>query len=173
LGKKNGSGKLYDNGSNLIYTGSFSQDELLYSALLGKKVSEVADTYKGKRTLYEDDRNFAVVLEDIDAMSMTTIEEVKKFFGTEDYQGNSEVNMPEAVAINWIADYRSNSQRRVEMELSSEYDDYLVVEEFDVGYTVYIYSFHKDGLIYTFICQDSAGNFSFYSIEREEGQVGT
>ncbi len=204
LGKKNGSGKLYDNGSNLIYTGSFSQDELLYSALLGKKVSEVADTYKGKRTLYEDDRNFAVVLEDIDAMytgwsesqalddemavdrvlvlrdsfgaggkTMTTIEEVKKFFGTEDYQGNSEVNMPEAVAINWIADYRSNSQRRVEMELSSEYDDYLVVEEFDVGYTVYIYSFHKDGLIYTFICQDREGNFSFYSIEREEGQVGT
>lgn len=200
LGKKNGNGKLYDNGSNLVYTGSFSQDELLYSALLGKKVSEVADAYKGKRTLYEDSQNFAVVLEDIDAMytgwgesqtlddemavdrvlvfrdsfpaggkNLATIEELKNFFGAEDYQGNSEVNMPEAVAINWIADHKGGSLRRVDMELTSEYEDYLIVEDYDVAYTVYIYSFHKDGLIYTFICQDRGENFSFYSIEREEG----
>ena len=200
LGKKDGNGKLYDNGSNLIYTGSFSQDELLYGSLLGKKVSEVADVYKGKRTLYEDEANFAVILEDIDAMYtgwgdsqtlddemsvdrvlvckdsfgaggkvLTTVEELKKFFGTEDYQGNSEVNMPEAVAINWMVDNRNSGQKKVEMELSTEYDDYLVVEDFDVAYTVYIYSFRRDGLIYTFICQDRGGEFSFYSIEKEEG----
>lgn len=200
LGKKNGNGKLYDNGSNLVYTGSFSQDELLYSALLGKKVSEVADAYKGKRTLYEDSQNFAVVLEDIDAMytgwgesqtlddemavdrvlvfrdsfpaggkNLSTVEELKNFFGAEDYHGNSEVNMPEAVAINWIADHKGGPLRRVDMELTSEYEDYLIVKDYDVAYTVYIYSFRMDGLIYTFICQDRGENFSFYSIEREEG----
>ena len=68
LGKRDGNGKLYDNGSNLVYTGGFSQDELLYSSLLGKKVSEMADIYKGKRTLYESSQDFVVVLEDIDAM---------------------------------------------------------------------------------------------------------
>ena len=150
--------------------------------------------------LYEDEDNFAVILEDIDAMYtgwgdsqtlddemsvdrvlvckdsfgaggkvLTTVEELKKFFGTEDYQGNSEVNMPEAVAINWMADNRNSGQKKVEMELSTEYDDYLVVEDFDVAYTVYIYSFRRDGLIYTFICQDRGGEFSFYSIEKEEG----
>ncbi len=200
LGKKDGSGKLYDNGSNLVYSGSFSQDELLYGSLLGKKVSEMADLYKGKRILYEDDQNFAVVLEDIDAMylgwgdsqslddeivveqvlvlknslgmggkTFTTIEELRGYFGTEDYEGNSEVTMPEAVAINWMADYRKGFQRKVDMELSTDYDDYFVVEEFDPSYTVYLYSFRKDGLIYTFVCQDREDTFSFYSIEKDGG----
>ncbi len=200
LGKKDGEGRLYDNGGNLIYTGSFSQDELLYAGLLGKKASEVADAYNGKRTLYEDDENFAVVLRDIDAMytgwgdsrtlddqicvdrvlvlkdsfgaggkTLTTIEELERFFGSEDYQGNSEVNMPEAVAINWMADNKNSGQKKVDMELSPEFDDYLTIEGFDAAYTVYIYSFRKDGLIYTFICQDRGESFSFYSIEREEG----
>ncbi|MDE6640507.1 MAG: hypothetical protein K2K63_08285 [Acetatifactor sp.] len=200
LGKKDGNGKLYDNGSNLVYSGSFSQDELLYGSLLGKKVSEIADIYKGKRVLYENDRDFAVVLEDIDAMylgwgdsqslddeivveqvlvlksslglggkTFTTIEELKNYFGTEDYEGNSEVTMPEAVAINWMADYQKGFQRKVDMELSSDYDDYFVVEGFDPAYTVYLYSFRKDGLIYTFVCQDRGDTFSFYSIEKDEG----
>ena len=77
--------------------------------------------------------------------------------------------MQEAVAINWMADYRNGSQRKVDMELSSDYDDYFVVEGFDPAYTVYLYSFRKDGLIYTFVCQDSGGTFSFYSIEKDEG----
>ena len=200
LGKKEGNGKLYDNGSNLVYSGGFSQDELLYGSLLGKKVSEMAHIYTGKRILYEDDRDFAVILEDIDAMylgwgdsqslddeiaveqvlvlksslgmggkTFTTIEELKGYFGTEDYEGNSEVTMQEAVAINWMADYRNGSQRKVDMELSSDYDDYFVVEGFDPAYTVYLYSFRKDGLIYTFVCQDSGDTFSFYSIEKDEG----
>ena len=68
LGKKEGEGRLYDAGGNPVYTGAFSQDALLYSALLGKKLSEVAEAYQGKRTLYEYDREYAVVLEDIGAV---------------------------------------------------------------------------------------------------------
>ena len=45
-------------------------------------------------------------------------------------------------------------RREVEMELSSEYEDYYQVEGYDQSYTVYLYSFHRDGLIYHFICQD-------------------
>jgi antitoxin component YwqK of YwqJK toxin-antitoxin module len=204
LGKRDGNGKLYDNGSNLVYTGGFSQDELLYSSLLGKKVSEMADIYKGKRTLYESSQDFVVVLEDIDAMyvgqgdsqslddemaveqvlvlkdsfgaggkTFSTIEELKQFFGAEDYEGNSEVTMQEAVAINWMADHRRGFLKSVKMEITSEYDDYFVVEGFDPAYTVYIHSFRKDGLIYTFICQDREDIFSCYSIEKEEGEAGT
>ena len=48
-----------------------------------------------------------------------------------------------------------------------------MVEGFDPAYTVYIHSFRKDGLIYTFICQDREDIFSCYSIEKEEGEAGT
>ena len=63
-------------------------------------------------------------------------------------------------------------RREVEMELSSEYEDYYQVEGYDQSYTVYLYSFHRDGLIYHFICQDREEGFSFYTIERMgEGAV--
>ena len=81
--------------------------------------------------------------------------------------------MQEAVAINWMADHRGGFLKSVKMEITSEYDDYFVVEGFDPAYTVYIHSFRKDGLIYTFICQDREDIFSCYSIEKEEGEAGT
>ena len=149
--------------------------------------------------MYEDDQDFVVLLEDIDAMylgwgdsqslddeiaveqvlvlksslgiggkTFTTIQELRGYFGTEAYEGNSEVTMPEALAINWMADYRNGSQRKVDMDLSSDYNDYFVVESFDPAYTVYLYSFRKDGLIYTFVCQDREDTFSFYLIEKDE-----
>ena len=74
LGKREGEGRLYDSGGNLIYTGSFAHDALLYSALLGKKVSEVSEAYKGTRTLYEGGQDFVVVLEDIGAMYLGAAE---------------------------------------------------------------------------------------------------
>lgn len=200
LGRKDGNGKLYDSGSNLIYTGGFSQDELLYSGLLGKKVSEIAEAYTGKRTLYEGEDAFAVILEDIDAMylgqdnsetldeemtadrilvlkdsfaaggnSYTSVKELKQYFGTEDYEGNSEVTLAEAAAINWMQENRNSSLRTVDMTTSSDYEDYVEISGFDDTYTVYLYSFRKDGLIYTFVCQDREDAFSFYSIEKEEG----
>jgi len=98
-----------------------------------------------------------------------TIKELEQYFGPQVYEGNSEVTMGEAVAINWLADNRNGSQKKVEMESTSEYEDYHFIEGYDVAYTVYLHSFCKDGLIYTFVCQDRDDTFSFYSIEKEEG----
>ncbi len=199
LGKKEGAGELYDSGSNLVYTGNFSQDELLYNELLGKSAAEVAEAYTGNRTLYESDSDFVVLLEDIQAMyvgeesqtldgdmtvetvmvlkdyfpagsqSCATIQELTQYFGTEAYQGNSAVTMEEAVAINWLAGKDRFDINKVDMDTSPEYDDYITVDSFDEGYTVYIYSFQKDGMIYDFFCQDRDDGFMFYTIEQEEG----
>lgn len=200
FGKKEGKGKLYDNGGNLIYTGNFSQDELLYSDLLGKKSAEVAEAYGGKRILYEQDGDFAVILDDISAMYLggsnretlddemavervlvlknyftaggrmyTGVDQLEEYFGTKDFEGNSEVTLAEALSINWLAEKQTGSAQTVDMELTTVLDDYLIVEGFDDTYVVYLYSFHKEGLVYTFVCQDRNDSFSFYSIEQEEG----
>lgn len=68
LGMKEGEGTLFDSGGNEIYKGNFSKDQLLYSDLLGKKTSDVAEIYDGVRTIYTDDTHFAVYLEDINAI---------------------------------------------------------------------------------------------------------
>ncbi len=198
-GKKDGQGTLYDSGSNEIYTGGFSQDELVYSDLLGKSVSEVAESYSGGRTLYESEDDFAVLLDDIDAIYLgqdnsqslddeTTVEQVlvlkdtfptggetcesvadlEQYFGMPVYEGNSDVTMPEALAINRMVE-AGRGGNAVEMEIRSEYDDYCIVDGWDASRAVYLYSFEKDGLVYTFVCGDRDGGFSFYSIEREEG----
>lgn len=204
LGKREGEGRLYDSGGNLIYSGSFAQDALLYSALLGKRVSEVSEAYQGKRTLYESGENFVVVLEDIAAMYMgaaetdtldgertveqvlvlkdsfqgggavcASLQELRDYFGTEDYAGNASVTLLEAVAVGRAASGGTGIgfRREVEMELVSEYEDYYQVEGYDEGYTVYLYSFHKDGLIYNFICQGKEEGFSFYTIEQMEEEA--
>lgn len=198
LGKKEGTGVLYDTGSNQIYSGSFSQDELLYSELLGKKVSEVSQIYTGRRVLYENDEDFAVVLEDIDAMYLgqdnsqtlddertveevivlkdsfttggtarTSIADLRQYFGVERYEGNSDVTMPEAVAFNRLAASRGGNV--IEMNTSPVYDDYIQIDDWDDSFAVYLYSFEKDGLVYTFVCDDREAGFCFYTIERVEG----
>lgn len=200
LGKKEGKGRLYDSAGNLIYTGGFSQDHLVYSEFLGKIVSEVAKAYTGRRTLYEQDEKFVVVMEDIDAMYLgqtdaqtlkneiqvdtvlvlqntfpagervcTSVAELQQYFGKADYEGNSELTMPEAVALNRVSEGQRTAWKKVDMEISSKFDDYHVVESFDETYAVYLYSFHRDGLVYTFVCPDRSGTFLFYSVEKEEG----
>ncbi len=97
------------------------------------------------------------------------IEELTDFFGAPDYEGNSSVTMPEAVVLNWMVDKGIIKADGVEMELSSEFSDYQIVEGFDSEYTIYLYSYHNSGLVYTFACQDRDGEFLFYWIEAEEG----
>ncbi len=202
LGCRDGMGKLYDASSNFIYAGGFSQDELLYSELLEKSVAEVAEVYKGKRTLYESSEEFVVALEDIDALyqakeaeytldgeqnvakvlilkqefmaqgkALTTIEELRAYFGAEDYYGNSMITLSEAIAVNRTLTEGSGFFRNVGIEMSSEYDDYYQVTGWDKNYSIYLYSFHRDGLIYNFICQDKEHLFSFYTIEQMEEEA--
>lgn len=67
-GEKSGEGELYDSGNNLVFKGNFANDELLYSDFAGRTTSEAAQMYTGRRTIYYDDENFVVEMEDIHAL---------------------------------------------------------------------------------------------------------
>ena len=200
MNKKEGEGKLYDDGSTAIYNGNFHQDQIVYSDLLGKKLSDIPEIYTGTRLLYDDTQEFAVVMEQINAMyqgggesdrmdgetlvekvsvlngtfytgskECTTIDEVRDYFGAEDYEGNSEISMPEAVALNWMVRNRGLEAQAVDMTVNSDYSDYQEITGYDSSRLVYIHAFRKDGLLYSFICPNRTGGFWFYSIEKEEG----
>ena len=49
------------------------------------------------------------------------------------------------------------------------YDDYYQVTDYDGDQEVYLYSFEKSGLIYTFVSHEQQGTFSYYSITEAEG----
>ena len=67
-GIKEGDGILYDNGSMEIFMGNFSNDEIMYSDLVGKSTEDMSSSYKGKRVVYEGDGLFDVHMADIDAL---------------------------------------------------------------------------------------------------------
>lgn len=199
-GKKEGLGKLYNTGDKVVYEGSFSQDQLVYSALLGKSTAEVSDAYKGSTSIYESDRDFVVLMPEINAIysgvtdeenlkdevmvdsiyvmknSITigkkecvTIDDLRDLFGEPVYEGNSKVMLAEAVAINYLNKQKQTLFGSVEMDTTQDYTDYTQVNSIDEDYTVYLYTFRKDGLLYTFVCGDKNETFAFYSILKGEG----
>lgn len=199
-GMKDGIGKLYAAGDKPIYEGSFSKDQLVYSALLGKSTVEVAEAYKGSRTIYRSESDFTVLMPDIQALYVgvtdennleekvmvdsiyvlknylkignqecTTIRDLKEVFGDIVFEGNSIVTLPEAVAINYLNRRKQTMNGSVELETTDDYADVITVNRIQDDYPVYLYSFRKDGLLYTFVCKDKDDTFSFYSMMSEEG----
>ncbi|WP_029322104.1 hypothetical protein [Butyrivibrio sp. AE3004] len=67
-GMKNGTGVLYDRAENELYTGTFSSDSIVYSELLGKTASEVAECYKGKGELFTASNESVYVMQGINAL---------------------------------------------------------------------------------------------------------
>lgn len=195
-GMKEGKGILYDSGNNMVYEGFFSKDQLLYQELLGKKTEEVAKMYKGRRTVYSDEENFIVRMEDIGALycgdvnadslagGMTvnkvyvlkdnyyvgsrkynTVAQLLKELGDASYEGNSYVTIPEAVAILSLKK-GEELYGSVSMTTEKMFDDVLEITGYDSQQILYLYSFEKEGLFYTFFCKDRYGSFDFYMIEK-------
>lgn len=67
-GKMEGEGKLYNASETMIYEGNFQDNTIVYEELAGKKTSEIAEMYQGEKTIYSDDRDYCVVLNEIKAM---------------------------------------------------------------------------------------------------------
>ena len=79
---------------------------------------------------------------------------------------SSYVTLPEAVAINLMAQSSSEKISKVEMETNSQFTDSVTVSDYNRDYEVYIYTYLKNGLLYTFYSPASGQeNFLMYSIE--------
>ncbi|MCD7806597.1 MAG: hypothetical protein LUH19_04555 [Lachnospiraceae bacterium] len=193
-GYKEGSGSLYDAAGSLIYTGTFTRDEPVYSELLGKKASEISESYTGERIIYEQDDVFSVILKDINVIyannpDAVTLEDeitaakilvlkdefaagnslLKDKASLDSYFGTvAEALDQEADLSQSVAFTLSEGESSsVRLEITQEYEDYREVIAYEGTCTSYTYQ--KDGLKYTFFSTKKDGSFSFYMIEKEEG----
>lgn len=67
-GHMEGNGTLYDGSGKDVFTGEFRQDEVVYAQLLGKDTQQIGELYTGNSTIYQYDDQYALALEDIDAV---------------------------------------------------------------------------------------------------------
>ncbi len=91
--------------------------------------------------------------------------ELEEIFGSPVYEGNSYITFPEAVAIN----IRSSGdvatvKSRVGWDIDVVYSDDIIVEDYDKEYSVYVYTFKRGSLAYTFVCKGRGEGFYFYEI---------
>ena len=98
--------------------------------------------------------------------TMESIDAVIRLMGDPIYEGNAYIIMPEAVAIRSIKQeedaFFSDAVKGVEQIFS----DAATITRLEEDYAVYIYTFEKEGLRYTFFGKDRSGNFSMYLIEK-------
>lgn len=200
-GMKYGEGTLYDTGENAIFTGAFANDEIVYSELLGKSVSEVNDHYLGHRDLYTTSTESVAVMNAIGALyhakideealdddetvdsvyvlddyfmnagnQIDTITELTRTFGDPVYKGNSNVILPEAVAINLVNAKKKVANGNVNMDLEYSFSDVAEVTSFDREYVVFITSFQRGDVIYSFVSGADDNLFDFYYITGAEDE---
>ncbi len=94
------------------------------------------------------------------------IDGIKRVLGDPVYEGYSSVILPEAVAINILSDKQSTLKGRVNMDSTSVYTDDIVIRNYDQDYSVYVYTFRRGDLMYSFVCNEEGGSFSFYEIQK-------
>ena len=98
----------------------------------------------------------------------SNLDQLKKLFGAPAYEGNSNVIFPEAVAINIINEYKPVFDGKVKTDTEENFSDDIFVNSYDRDYKVYVYTFMKGDLMYSFVSPDSNGDFEFYYITKAE-----
>ena len=144
--------------TNTEYAVSMDEINAVYAAADG------SDSLTGDWTV-----NQVYVLSDsfpTETGTITTVNDLTAYFGQPDYYGSSYVTLPEAVALNLFAEDSPESVIPVEMETSNSFSDAVTVTSYDADYEVYIYTYIKSGLLYTFYAPASGQEaFLMYSIE--------
>ncbi|MBQ3798422.1 MAG: hypothetical protein II842_19460 [Butyrivibrio sp.] len=94
--------------------------------------------------------------------SVDTITALKEALGDPIYEGNSAIVLPEAVAINELSKRKTVFQGPVQMDVTMAFSDVAEVENFDRAYSVYIYTFKRGEVTYSFVCKEKSEYFDFY-----------
>lgn len=167
LGKKTGEVKDYYKGSRKIYE---TQDEILVfmddiDAVYLSKIQEEAldDSAVIHKILVRKD-SFGEGAEKCESIS-----DLDRNFETKIYEGNSSVTIAEALAINSLVTTDLDPVKKVKLDTEELYQDYTYVNSLEEEYTVFIDSYYKDGLVYTFVRDGDEEGFLFYTVEAEGG----
>ncbi|MCR5431668.1 MAG: hypothetical protein K6E95_03830 [Lachnospiraceae bacterium] len=102
-----------------------------------------------------------------DGMEITTINGLTSALGEPYYEGNTRLMLAEAVGVNELNDKGNAYNGRVEMTTSQLFDDAYDVETYDRDYTLYMYTYRYEGLMYSFFCKEKLGGFEMYQITKE------
>jgi hypothetical protein len=100
-------------------------------------------------------------------VTYTSIQELEQIFSKPEYEGNTYITMPEAVAVHVLNQKDNFFYGDVQGDWVHTLDDVVQVEYYDENYMLYLYTFVKENLRYTFFCKDRTGEFSMYLIEQE------
>ena len=92
------------------------------------------------------------------------VSDLNEMFGEPEYEGNSAAILPEAIAINLMNEKKQVLNGRIDMDTTEVYSDDIMVNSFAQDYTVYVYTYKRGGLVYSFVCRDKGGSFAFYEI---------
>lgn len=105
----------------------------------------------------------------LDNVTCTTISEVSDQLGITEYEGETPVLLAEAVTINGLTEDSALRFEKVDMQTDSSFEEVVNVTGYDQNYPVYIHSFKREGMVYTFYTDEENGErFDFYSISLAE-----
>ena len=103
--------------------------------------------------------------------TLDTLEEVTEAFGDPVYEGNSGVILPEAIAVNKMNETSVNARGYIPMEVDQVFSDVAEVKSFSRDYVVYIHSFRRGDIIYSFVSDEEDDvTFNFYYLTGAEDE---
>lgn len=94
-----------------------------------------------------------------------TISEIKQYFGSPLFEGNSYVTLAEAVGIDWLEKQGREFSISVDCEYDQIFDEVINIPDYTQDVLVYLYVYEIDGITYTFVSQDRGDSFFMYVLE--------
>ena len=99
--------------------------------------------------------------------TFSSVKQLMAQMGQPLYFGTAWVNLPEAVAWNMLAAENPDEVEAVDLTAEEGLENVFSVSGYDRGYEMYLYTFEKDGLLYTFYFTGAGeSEFVMYAIEK-------
>jgi len=97
---------------------------------------------------------------------LSTLPQLREYFGEPVYFGAAWVDLAEAVGFNTVAKDHPDQLSSVEMVSRMGLEDVWNVSDYDRDYQFYLYTFEKDGLLYSFYFPAAGqSEFVMYALE--------
>lgn len=103
----------------------------------------------------------------LDGKKYSDIGEIRNQLGKPLYFGTTWIDLPEAVAWKKLSEMGSGTLAQVEIDATEGLENVYAVSGYNRDFQIYIYSFEKDGLLYTFYFNEAGeSEFLMYAIEK-------
>ena len=166
IGKKTTDAAEYYTGKSTVY-----YDDDYYAV----KMDDIDAVYYGSSTT--DNIDQGVNIDGVYVLSSTfqagevscnSVSDLVAYFGEPQYDGNTTIVMPEAVSIESMSGEEGKQFGSTALKTEKIFDNAYQVKDFSQDFMVYGYTFEKDGLSYTFFCNDRNTQFAMYQINQIE-----